>query len=116
MMDLRNRLVDFQTQTDKIVDLLSLRTAVAANQSAMNVDQGNPSLITGSQTPSSSSFTDSTASQQPTSFQRYSTVDYHYEPIFLSETELQRCSTITVPKSDQLPTILLLPESIDGLE
>ena len=55
MMDLRNRLVDFQTQTDKIVDLLSLRTAVAANQSAMNVDQANPSLITGSQSPSSSS-------------------------------------------------------------
>jgi hypothetical protein len=116
MMDLRNRLVDFQTQTDKIVDLLSLRTAVAANQSAMNVDLGNPSLITGSQTPLSSSLTDSTASQQPTTFQRYSTVDYHYEPIFLSETELQRCSTITIPKSDQLPTILLLPESIDGLE
>jgi len=117
MMDLRNRLVDFQTQTDKIVDLLSLRTAVAANQSAMNVDQANPSLITSSQSPSSSSsLTDPTTSQQPTSFQSYSTVDYHYEPIFLSEAELLRCSTITVPKSDQLPTILLLPESIDGLE
>ena len=36
MMDLRNRLVDFQTQTDKIVDLLSLRSTPAVNQSTLS--------------------------------------------------------------------------------
>jgi len=35
MMDLRNRLVDFQTQTDKIVDLLSLRSTPTVNQSTL---------------------------------------------------------------------------------
>ena len=113
MMDLRNRLVDFQTQTDKIVDLLSLRTANAANQSAMVNDQSNPSLITGSQ---SSPTEQTVVKQQQNSFNVGPVADrYQYEPIQLSEAELQRCTTLTVPKSDQLPTILLLPEST-GLE
>ena len=47
MMDLRNRLVDFQTQTDKIVDLLSLRSTPAVNQStpAEPKDAAPPPLV-----------------------------------------------------------------------
>lgn len=101
MMDLRNRLVDFQTQTDKIVDLLSLRNS-NANQSALSVDLSQ-----------SSSATNAAGSSRTVSFHRSRSNSDEIEtvPRPLTESELQRCSTLTLPKIEQMPTIFLLPDS-----
>ena len=109
MMDLRNRLVDFQTQTDKIVDLLSLRSI--ANQSSLT-GEINPSLG-GTGSPISPS----AGSSKSVSFQldQIDLDEVDTIPRSLTESELQRCSSLSLPKIDQMPTILLLPEST-GLE
>lgn len=109
MMDLRNRLVDFQTQTDKIVDLLSLRSI--ANQSSLTGEL-NPSL-TGAGSVASSSV----RSGRSTSFQfdRSDLEEMETMPRPLTESELQRCPSLSLPKIDHMPTVLLLPEST-GLE
>lgn len=111
MMDLRNRLVDFQTQTDKIVDLLSLRS-VSANQSALTGDLNPP--IVGS---SGSSVSSSVGSPRTGSFQLDRNELEELETISrpLTEAELQRCPSLNLPKIDQMPSIILLPEST-GLE
>lgn len=103
MMDLRNRLVDFQTQTDKIVDLLSLRNA-AANHSSHPT---NTSQVMGISSDSLSSDT-STAINSP--IQRdFGEDDYAFHQ--LTEHELQRCSGLSIPKAEQMPSIMLPPES-----
>jgi hypothetical protein len=103
MMDLRNRLVDFQTQTDKIVDLLSLRSI--ANQSSLT-GEINPSLGgTGSPISPSVAF----------QLDQIDLDEVDTIPRSLTESELQRCPSLSLPKIDQMPTILLLPEST-GLE
>ncbi len=108
MMDLRNRLVDFQTQTDKIVDLLSLRSA-SANQSALTSEIG-PSLGAGSTASSS------VGSSKPNAFQLdRNDLDELDVSRPLTESELQRCPSMSLPKIEQMPTVLLLPES-SGLE
>lgn len=101
MMDLRNRLVDFQTQTDKIVDLLSLRNA-NANQSAHMADLNSPAV-------SGSSI--GTHSSKPPTLQL--TEEEFEEPEVrpLTEAELQRCPSLSIPKINQMPSIVLLPES-----
>lgn len=109
MMDLRNRLVDFQTQTDKIVDLLSLRSA-SANQSVLTGEL-SPSLVTGS------SVSSPTGTLRPAAFQldqnNLEDLDTSSRP--LSEAELQRCPSLSLPKIDQMPSIILLPDAT-GLE
>lgn len=109
MMDLRNRLVDFQTQTDKIVDLLSLRSIT--NQSSLTSEL-SPSL--GG---SGSTISPSAGSQRSVSLQldRIDLDEVDTIPRPLTESELQRCPSLSLPKIDQMPTILLLPEST-GLE
>nr|CAH0098536.1 unnamed protein product [Daphnia galeata] len=105
MMDLRNRLVDFQTQTDKIVDLLSLRSI--ANQSSLT-GEINPSLGgTGSPISPSAGSSKSVAFQ----LDQIDLDEVDTIPRSLTESELQRCPSLSLPKIDQMPTILLLPES-----
>lgn len=117
MMDLRNRLVDFQTQTDKIVDFLSLRNTVA-NQSSLigSVDHafiGGPS---NSVSPSPTSGKTAPSLRIESDVAKKEDEDIISAEIpFLSEAELQRCPTLTIPKLDQIPTILLAPES-SGVE
>ena len=107
MMDLRNRLVDFQTQTDKIVDLLSLRSA-SGNQSSALASELGPSL--GATASSSAGISKS----PPFHVDRKDSTDDR-TPRPLTESELQRCPSLSLPSIDQMPTILLLPEST-GLE
>ena len=107
MMDLRNRLVDFQTQTDKIVDLLSLRSA-SGNQSSALASELGPSL--GAAASSSAGISKSPSFHVD---RKDSTDDRTPRP--LTESELQRCPSLSLPSIDQMPTILLLPEST-GLE
>lgn len=113
MMDLRNRLVDFQTQTDKIVDLLSLRSA-AANQSVLNGDIGSQSFGIGSSGSSASGQSGKNVAF-PRDANREHDAVLSLDVSTLTEAELQRCHSLTLPKPDQMPTILLLPES-NGLE
>lgn len=111
MMDLRNRLVDFQTQTDKIVDLLSLRNA-AVNQSLISGEihpASSTSLSSSSAGPPSNMASSFEANQHETSAEILDSI----RP--LTEAELHRCPTLSIPKADQMPTVFLLPES-NGLE
>lgn len=109
MMDLRNRLVDFQTQTDKIVDLLSLRSI--ANQSSLTGELSQ-SLAGSSPVVSSSMRTGRSTSFQ---FDRSDLGEMDMVPRPLTESELQRCPSLSLPKIDHFPTVLLLPEST-GIE
>ena len=112
MMDLRNRLVDFQTQTDKIVDLLSLRNA-ATNQSVLNGDlissQPSASFSGSSVIPSTSSGSSVSFQPQNTNHGNANNALDSARP--LTVAELNRCPTLTVPKPEQMPTIVLLPET-----
>ncbi|KAI9552770.1 hypothetical protein GHT06_020650 [Daphnia sinensis] len=105
MMDLRNRLVDFQTQTDKIVDLLSLRSI--ANQSSLTGEL-NPSLTGSGPAASSSVRSGRSASFQ---FDRSDLDEMETVSRPLTESELQRCPSLSLPKIEHMPTVLLLPES-----
>jgi hypothetical protein len=109
MMDLRNRLVDFQTQTDKIVDLLSLRNVVA-----------NQSNLSGDFNDSSSRIEQSKNASQhppkPTSLVHdvlNGEEDMAIRP--MTESELNRCSSLLVSKYDQRPSVILPPE-LEGFE
>ena len=108
MMDLRNRLVDFQTQTDKIVDLLSLRNVVA-NQSNLSSDLNNStSRIEQSKN----------ASQhppKPTSVVHDALREEDMAIRPMTESELNRCSSLLVSKYDQRPSVILPPE-LEGFE
>ena len=97
MMDLRNRLVDFQTQTDKIVDLLSLRNSPANHSSHSDHAQAiaNPSLASPNSVVNSQQAVD----------------EDHYTFHPLTDSELQRCTGLNIPSLDQMPSILLPPET-----
>lgn len=97
MMDLRNRLVDFQTQTDKIVDLLSLRST-PVNQSAITERVSSTSAITGPVV-------------APIKFNHVDTEEDALVIPPLTEAELQRCPSLSIPKVEQMPTVILLPQS-----
>lgn len=94
MMDLRNRLVDFQTQTDKIVDFLSLRNAAGNNSAHLDTSQ----LLASSTL---------TTSNSEEIFQE----DHSHHQ--LTESELQRCPVLSIPTPQQMPSILLPPEAVD---
>lgn len=97
MMDLRNRLVDFQTQTDKIVDLLSLRNSPANHSSHSDHSQAiaSSSLASPNSVISSPKYSD----------------EEHYTFHQLTESELLRCPGLSIPSVDQMPSILLPPET-----
>ena len=98
MVDLRNRLAEFQTQTDKIVDLLSLRN-VAANQSSQvnhfNESVGEDLLL-----------------QHPPPGGTRLVVEEQATILPLTDNELHRCPSLSLPKVDQVPTVILAPESL----